>query len=100
MQQATRLTSLSEGHKLSTKKEYDTESSSDIFYSIEDSRPKAEAVKTRIEERLERASRGIPSGDKKVSFAITQYENSSVLEANSHRKLLNQFRGCVRFLLD
>ena len=107
--QAARLSTSFGG--TSTTSEHDTEArttlsdcSSDIFYSIEDCRPKPEPVKTKIEERLERAStRGnIPLGDKKVSFALTQYENASSigLEANSHRKLLNQFRGCVRFLLD
>lgn len=67
--------------------------SSDIFYSLEDPQSEPEPVKTKIEERLEHAmmSRGHPSGDKNVPL---------VLEANSNRKLLNQFRGCVRFLLD
>ncbi len=68
--------------------------SSDVFHSLEESRPKPEPVKTRIEERLERASRHVPSNDKNVSFELVQYER------NSHRKLLNQFRGCVRSLLD
>ena len=105
---AARLSFSFEGHTLN-ENEHDmgvrsafSDCSSDVFYSLEDPRPKPEApVKTRIEERLERASRDVPSSDKQVyPFAISQYENSSVLESNSHRKLLNQFRGCVRFLLD
>jgi len=103
---AARLSSSFEGHKLN-ENEHDmgvrsafSDCSSDVFYSLEDPRPKPEPVKTRIEERLERASRDVTSSDKQVSFAISQYENSSMLESNSHRKLLNQFRGCVRFLLD
>lgn len=103
---AARLSSSFEGHKLNENehamgvRSAFSDCSSDVFYSLEDPRPKPEPVKTRIEERLERASRDVTSSDKQVSFAISQYENSSVLESNSNRKLLNQFRGCVRFLLD
>jgi len=75
--------------------------SSDIFLSLENPGLKMDPIKTKIEERLEHAvSRESPSADKDLSFSIENYENSSVLEANSQRKLLNQFRDCVRFLLD
>ena len=76
--------------------------SSDIFFSLEDPGPIMEPIKTKIEERLERAKdpRYEFSGEKNTSFTMSQYENSSVLEKNSHRKLKNQFRGCIRFLLD
>ena len=58
-------------------------------------------IKTKIEERLERAVSGkSPTADKYLSLSIAKYENSSILEANSERKLLNQFRDCVKFLLD
>jgi len=97
---AARLSSSFEGPK-PNENEHDigvrsafSDCSSDVFHSLEDSRPKPEPVKTRIEERLERASRNAPSNDKNASFELAQYEK------NSHRKLLNQFRGCVRSLLD
>ena len=66
---------------------------SDVFEFIEDSVSEQEPapVKTRIEERFERASR----------TASSRYENSIVAETNSNRRLLlDQFRGCVKFLLD
>ena len=78
--------------------------SSDIFLSLENPGLEVESnpIKTKIEERLERAM-----GSQKerpvvndLSLSITNYEKSSVLEENSQRKILNQFRDCVRFLLD
>jgi len=73
--------------------------SSDIFNSLEDHRPKETArVKTRIEKRIERAmtfKRG-----RYESTGNTSYEDSSLLEGHPQRKLLDQFRGCVRSLLD
>ena len=66
---------------------------SDVFEFLEDSIPEEEPeiMKTRIEERFERASR----------TASSRYENSIVAETNSNRRLLlDQFRGCVKFLLD
>lgn len=73
--------------------------SSDIFSSLEDHGGGTVPVKTKIEERLERAMdpQSNVSGD---TFTRAHYENSSVLEVNPPRKLVNQFRGCVRFLLD
>jgi hypothetical protein len=105
---AARLSSSFEGYNPDTN-EYITEvspafsdCSSDIFYSLEDPGPSTEPVKMKIEERLERGinPRNNPSGGKNMSFAMANYENSSILEAKSQRNLRNQFRGCVRFLID
>ena len=73
--------------------------SSDIFNSLEDPRPEeTPRVKTRIEKRIERAmtfKRGLYE-----SKGNTFYEDSSLLEGHPQRKLLDQFRGCVKSLLD
>ena len=64
---------------------------SDVFDLVDDSIAEPEPVKTRIEERFERASK----------TTSTRHENLTIVETNSHRRLLlDQFRGCVKFLLD
>jgi hypothetical protein len=76
--------------------------SSDIFNSLEDSEPSL--VTTKIEERMERAaltpirSRNTLRNSQ-VAFDLTDYEDSLLMEA-PNRKLLHQFKGCVKFLLD
>ena len=76
--------------------------SSDIFNSLEDSEPSL--ATTKIEERMERAAiTPIKSRDKlrnsQVAFDLTDYEDLLLMEA-PNRKLLHQFKGCVKFLLD
>jgi hypothetical protein len=76
--------------------------SSDIFNSLEDLEPSP--VTTKIEERMERAaltpirSRNTLRNSQ-VAFDLTDYEDSLLMEA-PNRKLLHQFKGCVKFLLD
>jgi len=104
---AARLLSSYEGHEPNTNAHKMevlsalSDCSSDIFHSLEDPGSKMKPVKTKIEERMERAMdpRNNPSKGKNLSTMV-QYENSSVLKANPQRKLINQFRGCVRFLID
>jgi len=76
--------------------------SSDIFYSLEDSVAESEPAKTKIEERMERAMclQNDSFENPNTPIDTTQYEDSSMLESPSQRKLINQFRGCVKFLLD
>jgi len=74
--------------------------SSDIFHSLEDPVVNTEPVKTKIEERLEHAMDPRNNPPRDNDFTVTQRGKSSALEANTQRKLINQFRGCVRFLLD
>ena len=76
--------------------------SSDIFYSLED--PEPSPVTTKIEERMERAALTSTRSrntlrNSKVAFDLTDYEDLLLMEA-PNRKLLHQFKGCVKFLLD
>jgi hypothetical protein len=102
--QAARLSSSVEGNNPNTNEHMSafSDCSSDVFYSLENAGLATEPVKMKIEERLERGMnpRNVPSGGKNMSLALANFENSSVLEAKSQRKLRNQFRGCVKFLID
>lgn len=101
---AARLSSSVEGNNPNTNEHMSafSDCSSDIFYSLENAGLSTEPVKMKIEERLERGMnpQNIPPGGKNMSLAFANFENSSVLEAKSQRKLRNQFRGCVKFLID
>lgn len=96
-------------------------SNSDIFHSLEEdsSPPKLGSghggnrmasiptvPKTKIEQRLERASMKLKSNASSMyrnpnkGISDQHYEESSLVEHLSQRKLLHQFRGCVRCLLE
>merc|ERR1712238_73646 len=105
---AARLSSPIEWAEITTNK-FDSElcrassdCSSDIFHSLEDSMPSP--ITTKIEERMKRAA--LTRRQKKscsnpdVAFDLIDHEGSSLVEAQSNRNLLNQFRGCVKSLLD
>ena len=104
---AARLTSTLEGINITNPFETElspalSDCSSDIFNSLEDSEPSL--ATTKIEERMERAAiTPIKSRDKlrnsQVAFDLTDYEDLLLMEA-PNRKLLHQFKGCVKFLLD
>mmetsp|Transcript_32633 Transcript_32633/g.76925 ORF Transcript_32633/g.76925 Transcript_32633/m.76925 type:complete len:601 (-) Transcript_32633:238-2040(-) len=72
--------------------------------SLDDPELEGEApVKTKIEERMERAMPSKRSQNERqatVSYGMPHRKDSSFREAHSQRKLLHQFRGCVRSLLD
>jgi hypothetical protein len=103
---AARLSSSFEGQKYDSNEKNrgvpsaQSDCSSDIFYSLEDPVVNTEPVKTKIEERLEHAMDPRNNPPRDSDFTVTQRGKSSALEANTQRKLINQFRGCVRFLLD
>lgn len=76
--------------------------SSDVFYSLEDRGPfEISPVKTKIEERMELASvlKGDTPGRRSISLNTARYEDSSLVEAQSQRKRLHHFRGCVKYFL-
>mmetsp|Transcript_15778 Transcript_15778/g.18044 ORF Transcript_15778/g.18044 Transcript_15778/m.18044 type:complete len:624 (-) Transcript_15778:73-1944(-) len=123
---AARLSSPIEWAEITTNK-FDAElcrassdCSSDIFHSLEDPVPfpittKTEErmkrtcpvpspITTKIEERMKRAAltrrQRKSCSNPDVAFDLIDHEGSSLVEAQSNRNLLNQFRGCVKSLLD